>query len=167
MKARASATASSAMSSAAACCCIWSTPPASTPARPTRRCASELDAYGGQLADKIEIVALNKIDAVDAGRLEEAEGPAEARREEDAAAALGHHRRGRQGSVARARRCDRRSPGLGQGEGRRRSLTRRRPSVANSCAAASAIPETREPTCRGHFRIQPQHACLLNVAPFD
>src|SRR6202012_4409829 len=29
----------------------------------------ELDAYGGQLTDKIEIVALNKIDAVDAAEL--------------------------------------------------------------------------------------------------
>ena len=29
---------------------------------------AELDAYGGDLADKLEIVALNKIDAVDAGR---------------------------------------------------------------------------------------------------
>ena len=64
MKAPASATAFSAMSSAAACCCIWSTPPASMPARPTRRCATELEAYEGELADKIEIVALNKIDAV-------------------------------------------------------------------------------------------------------
>ena len=36
---RASATASSATSSAAACCCIWSTAPASTPARTTRPCA--------------------------------------------------------------------------------------------------------------------------------
>ena len=34
------------------------------PARLTRRCASELEAYEGNLADKIEIVALNKIDAV-------------------------------------------------------------------------------------------------------
>ena len=64
MKAPASATASSAMSSAAACCCIWWTRPASMPARPTRRCATELEAYAGHLADKIEIVALNKIDAV-------------------------------------------------------------------------------------------------------
>ena len=36
---RASATASSATSSAAACCCTWSTAPADTPAKPTRRCA--------------------------------------------------------------------------------------------------------------------------------
>ena len=33
---------------------------------------TELEAYEGHLADKIEIVALNKIDAVDAGRIEEA-----------------------------------------------------------------------------------------------
>ena len=36
------ATVSSAMSSAAACCCIWWTRPASTPARPTRRCGPSL-----------------------------------------------------------------------------------------------------------------------------
>ena len=64
MRASASATASSAMSSAAACCCIWSTAPASTPARPTRPCAHELEAYGHGLADKPEIVALNKADAL-------------------------------------------------------------------------------------------------------
>ena len=64
MKAPASATVFSAMSSAAACCCIWWMRPASMPARPTRRCVTELEAYEGDLADKIEIVALNKIDAV-------------------------------------------------------------------------------------------------------
>ncbi len=39
------------------------------PAKPTRRCGHELDAYGGHLADKIEIVALNKIDAVEPDEL--------------------------------------------------------------------------------------------------
>ena len=58
------ATAFSATSSAAACCCTWSTAPASTPARLTRRCARELEAYGEGLADKPEIVALTKIDAM-------------------------------------------------------------------------------------------------------
>ena len=62
-------TVSLAMSSAAASCCIWSTPPASTLARTTRQCATELDAYGGLLTDKIEIVALNKIDAVEPDEL--------------------------------------------------------------------------------------------------
>ncbi|MGX1344606.1 Obg family GTPase CgtA [Bradyrhizobium japonicum] len=56
-----------------------------------------------------------------AGRVEEAEGPAEARRQEDTAAALRHHRRRREGSVARACRRDRRGPGIGQGEERGRS----------------------------------------------
>ena len=40
----------------------------STSARPTRRCAHELEAYGDGLADKPEIVALSKIDALDAAR---------------------------------------------------------------------------------------------------
>ena len=57
-RARASATASSAMSSAAACCCTSSTARASTPARPTRSSARELEAYGHGLAEKPEIVAL-------------------------------------------------------------------------------------------------------------
>ena len=79
---------------------------------------TELEAYEGDLADKIEIVALNKIDAVDAGRIEEAEGPAEARREEDAAADLGRDRRRRAGSAAGAGRGDRRSAGVAEGQGR-------------------------------------------------
>ena len=41
---------------------------------------TELEAYEGHLADKIEIVALNKIDAVTPGRIEETEGSPEARR---------------------------------------------------------------------------------------
>ena len=60
----ASATASSATSSAAACCCIWSTAPASTPARTTRRCAPSSKPMARASTDKPEIVALNKIDAL-------------------------------------------------------------------------------------------------------
>ena len=71
MRASASATASSAMSSAAACCCIWSTAPASMPARPTRRCAPSSTAYGHGLADKPEIVALWKADALSPELLKE------------------------------------------------------------------------------------------------
>ena len=81
---------------------------------------TELDAYEGHLADKIEIVALNKIDAVTPDRAEEAEGPAEARRQEDAAVDVGRHRRGRERGAARAGRGDRRSPGVGKGQGRGR-----------------------------------------------
>ena len=75
---------------------------------------SELEAYGGDLADKIEIVALNKIDAVTPDDLKEQTRPAEARREENAAADVGRHRRRRAGSAARAGRGDRRSAGLGR-----------------------------------------------------
>ena len=39
--------------------------PASMPARPTGSIRGELDAYGGGLAEKSEIVALSKIDAID------------------------------------------------------------------------------------------------------
>ena len=64
MKASASATASSATSSAAACCCISSmrTLPDAGEAYKTVR--AELAAYGHGLADKPEIVALNKADAL-------------------------------------------------------------------------------------------------------
>ena len=65
------ATGSSAMSSAAACCCTSSTAPASMPARPTRPSARELAAYGHGLDEKPEIVALSKVDALDAGELKE------------------------------------------------------------------------------------------------
>ena len=64
MKAPASATASSAMSSAAACCCIWSTARATMPARAYKTVRAELEAYGGALTDKPEIVALSKADAL-------------------------------------------------------------------------------------------------------
>ena len=103
---------------------------------------TELDAYEGNLADKIEIVALNKIDAVSAGRIEKAEGPAEARREKDAAADVGRHRRRRQGRVARAGRGDRRSAGVGKGEG---------------CGAGRAVDaaiSAARLTCAGGVRLQ-------------
>ena len=51
------------MSSAAGCCCIWSTAPASTPAA-YKTVRAELEAYGEGLAEKPEIVALNKADAL-------------------------------------------------------------------------------------------------------
>jgi hypothetical protein len=80
---------------------------------------TELDAYEGNLADKIEIVALNKIDAVTPEELKDAEGPAEARRQEDAAAGVERVRRRRQGRAAGAGRGDRRSSGVGQSQRRR------------------------------------------------
>ncbi len=64
MKEPGSATASSAMSSAAPCCCIWSTARRATWCGPGGRCATELAAYGGGLAEKPEIIALNKADAM-------------------------------------------------------------------------------------------------------
>ena len=64
MKASASATVSSAMSSAAVCCCIWSTAPASDAGEAYRTVRHELEAYGEGLAEKPEIVALSKCDAL-------------------------------------------------------------------------------------------------------
>ena len=54
----------------------------------------ELEAYGDGLADKPEIVALSKADALTPEQLKAAAGAAQARREEDAAGAVGAARRG-------------------------------------------------------------------------
>jgi len=62
MKAPVSAAGCWAMSSVAASCCIWSTLPANT--REAYKTCDRADAYEGHLAEKIEIVAYEKIDAV-------------------------------------------------------------------------------------------------------
>ncbi len=64
MRAPGWATASSAMSSAAPCCCTWWTAPPATWCAPGARCGEELAAYGGGLADKPELIVLNKADAM-------------------------------------------------------------------------------------------------------
>ena len=64
MRAPVWATVSSATPSAAACCCIWSTAPARIRAKPTDVVRGELESYGHGLADKPEIVALSKADAM-------------------------------------------------------------------------------------------------------
>ena len=71
MRAPGSATASSAMSSAAACSSTSSTAPARMPAGAYRTVRDELAAYGHGLAEKPEIVALSKADALDEARLKE------------------------------------------------------------------------------------------------
>ena len=58
------ATVFSVTSNVAACCCIWSTAPATTPVIAYKTVRAELAAYGHELADKPEIVALNKADAL-------------------------------------------------------------------------------------------------------
>ena len=109
---------------------------------------TELEAYEGHLADKIEIVALNKIDAVDAGRIEEAARPPEARGEEDAAAALGCDRRRRAGSAQGAGRGDRRGPGIAEGQGRRAA------SRAVGAGNAAGLTQTSPSRWPRHFQIR-------------
>ena len=109
---------------------------------------TELDAYEGHLADKIEIVALNKIDAVTADEVEEAEGPAETRRQEDAAVDVGRHRRGRERGAARAGRGHRRSPGVRQGQGR------------GAGRAVGALDDTARLTSSLHFRVNRTPFCV-------
>ena len=143
MKASASATASSATSSAAACCCIWSTAPASMPARTTRRCAHELDAYGHGLADKPEIVALSQGRRAHARAAQGAGRAAQARREEDAAGAVGAFAQGRAGGAARAARGDRRRR---VAAARRADGAETRPRRGSRDAAASTELCCRLPT---------------------
>ena len=71
MRAPASATSSSAMSSAAGCCSTSSTARASTPGAPTSSCAASSRPTAHGLADKPEIVALSKADALDPDTLKE------------------------------------------------------------------------------------------------
>ena len=66
----------------------------------------ELEAYDGHLADKIEVVALNKIDAVTADELKQ-----------DATVDGGRHARGSQRGATLAGRGDRRSPRIRKGQG--------------------------------------------------
>lgn len=65
---------------------------------------TELDAYEGDLANKIEIVALNKIDAVTPDELKKQKDRLEAGRQKDAAAGLGRDRRRRARSAEGAGR---------------------------------------------------------------
>ena len=90
----------------------------------------ELEAYGHGLADKPEIVALSKADALSPGAAQGAGGPAQARREENAA---GHIRRvagRRAGGSSRVDQGDR------WRAGKRRSCASRglAPIIANSAA---------------------------------
>ncbi len=64
MRAPGWAIASSATSSAAPCCCTWSTARRGTWCEAWRTVREELDAYGGGLADKPELLVLNKADAM-------------------------------------------------------------------------------------------------------
>ena len=71
MKAPASATASSATSSAARCWSIWSTAPQEDVKTAYKTIRSELALYDEALAEKPEIVVLNKIDALDADAIKD------------------------------------------------------------------------------------------------
>ena len=69
MKAPASATVFSATSSAAACCLHLVAATGENAGKAYKTVRRELEAYGAGLADKPEIVALSKVDAVDARTL--------------------------------------------------------------------------------------------------
>ncbi len=65
MRATASATVFSAMSSAAGFCCIWLGGTEEHAGKAYKAVRGELEAYGSGLAEKPEIVALSKADALD------------------------------------------------------------------------------------------------------
>ena len=70
---------------------------------------AELDAYGEGLADKPEIVALNKADALTPEQLKQQVARLKRARQEDAAGDLRRDRRRRAGGVAGAAEGDRRA----------------------------------------------------------
>ena len=119
MRASASATASSAMSSARACCCIWSTAQEDNAGKAYKTVRGELEAYGDGLAEKPEIVALNKVDALDADERKKKVAVAQARRR------------------ARADRCFRRSPARASRQVLRALIARGRRSARRSAADAA------------------------------
>ena len=82
---------------------------------------AELDAYGDGLADKPEIVALNKADALTPEAAQAAGRAAQARREEDAAGDVGRDRTRRAGGAARAAEGDRHGAVVGARPQRARS----------------------------------------------
>ena len=110
---------------------------------------TELDAYEGDLAGKIEIVALNKIDAVTPEQLKAQRDRLKRAAKKTPLLMSGVNRRRREGSVARAGRGDRRSPGIGQGQGRREGgalgtandLTHRRQILLQSLIHGPPQPE--------------------------
>ena len=83
--------------------------------RAWRTVREELAAYGGGLADKPELIGLNKVDAMTAARGGGAEGGAGEGIRAAGDAAVRRHRPGRAGGAARAAGDDQRRPG-----GRRR-----------------------------------------------
>ncbi len=75
---------------------------------------AELSAYGQGLADKPEIVALNKADALGGAEIKAASGAPQTRGEKIAAGDFGRERAGRAGGAARAHHGDRTSARRGR-----------------------------------------------------
>ena len=105
---------------------------------------AELAAYGNGLADKPEIVALNKADALSADEIKQQTGAAQTRGEEAAARRLGGERRRRRRSAACALSGDRNSaPHRGRGKHRDLRLAAvmgaRRPGGVRPLEAAGVV----------------------------
>ena len=81
---------------------------------------TELEAYEGHLADKIEIVALNKIDAVTPDELKKQKDRLKRAAKKTPLLLSAATGEGVQEALAGAGRGDRRSAGIQQGQGRRR-----------------------------------------------
>ena len=90
------------------------------------------------LADKPEIVALNKADALTPEELKRADRAAQARRQEDAAGGLGGDRRRRAGGAARAAQGDRWGAARASGQARRCTRGSRDPAESVAASAMGA-----------------------------
>ena len=121
MRAPGSATASSATSSVAAMLLHLVDATTEHAGKAYKTVRGELDAYGGELTDKIEIVAFQQDRRGRLRRAERTDQAAEARGEEDAAAGLRRQPRGRERGAAGAGRNRRRDAGLRQSQEHRRS----------------------------------------------
>ena len=148
MKAQASATAFSAMSSAAASCCIWWTRTCEHAGKAYKTVRTELEAYEGHLADKIEIVALNKIDAVTPDELKKQKDRLKRAAKKTPLLMSGVTGEGVERGAARAGRGDRRSPGVRQGQGR------------GAGRAVGALDDTARLISSLHFRVNRTPFCV-------
>ena len=114
---------------------------------------TELEAYEGHLADKIEIVALNKIDAVTPDELKKQKDRLKRAAKKTPLVLSAATGEGVQGSAAGAGRGDRRSPGV---RTRPRAAAEAEPWARADAAEADLSNAARERslTCACNFRLQ-------------
>ena len=156
MKASASATAFSAMSSAAACCCIWSMRTCEDAGKAYKTVRTELEAYEGDLADKPEIVALNKIDALTPDELKKQKDRLKRAAKKTPLLLSASRAKASKEALRALVDGDRRSPGSPRPRAARPSRGRRRRKADVSPDSALAPDTARCETCNNRFtRLHP------------